>query len=100
VSNYQTFESLTRWVKKLQQEADKNCFIVLVGNKCTVLLFFSPKQKKVPLFIYHTRDTRCSFNLGIVSRAPTCFRYSDDLVESDPSQRKVDFAEVKVFLHI
>ena len=52
ITNYSTFESIQRWVKKLQQEADKNCFIVLVGNKY-------------------------------------------DLVEQDPSLRKVDKAEVK-----
>jgi small GTP-binding protein len=52
ITNYSTFESIQRWVKKLQQEADKNCFIVLVGNKA-------------------------------------------DLVEQDPSLRKVDKAEAK-----
>jgi GTPase SAR1 family protein len=38
ITSYQSFESIQRWVKKLQQEADKSCFIVLVGNKCTFTL--------------------------------------------------------------
>lgn len=33
VTNYSTFQNLPRWVKKLQNESDRNCHVVIIGNK-------------------------------------------------------------------
>jgi len=37
LTSYETFQSLPRWVAKVTAEADPDCVIVLVGNKCDVL---------------------------------------------------------------
>ena len=62
VTNYSTFQNLPRWVKKLQQETDKNCSIVIIGNKSMCLILTAI--------------------------------YAVDLVEADPSLRKVELSEV------
>ncbi len=33
ITQYDTFQNLSRWVDKVNNEADKNCSIILVGNK-------------------------------------------------------------------
>jgi len=36
ITNYSTFEGLQRWVDKITQEAEKNCAVILVGNKLDI----------------------------------------------------------------
>ena len=33
ITQYDTFQNLSRWVDKVNNEADKNCSIIIVGNK-------------------------------------------------------------------
>ena len=33
ITNYETFANLQRWVDKITLEAEKNCSMILVGNK-------------------------------------------------------------------
>lgn len=46
ITNFESFASLQRWVDKIVNEADKNCVIVLVGNKLD-LAEADPSRRKV-----------------------------------------------------
>lgn len=37
ITNYSTFQGLQRWVDKITCEAEKNCAVVLVGNKLDIV---------------------------------------------------------------
>jgi small GTP-binding protein len=37
ITSYETFTNLQRWVDKITLEAEKNCSLILVGNKCTTM---------------------------------------------------------------
>jgi len=48
ITNYETFANLQRWVDKIQLEAEKNCSMILVGNKLD-LVEANPSARRVPL---------------------------------------------------
>lgn len=37
VGDKKSFSNLQRWIKKINTEADENCAVILVGNKCDVV---------------------------------------------------------------
>jgi small GTP-binding protein len=45
ITSYETFEGLKRWVEKIEAEAEKNCAIVLVGNKLDIVQEDESKRK-------------------------------------------------------
>lgn len=48
ITNYDTFANLQRWVDKITLEAEKNCSMILVGNKLD-LVEANPSARRVPL---------------------------------------------------
>lgn len=48
ITNYETFASLQRWVDKIVLEAEKDCSMVIVGNKLD-LVEENPSLRRVPL---------------------------------------------------
>lgn len=48
ITNYDTFANLQRWVDKITLEAEKNCSMILVGNKLDVVEA-NPSLRRVPL---------------------------------------------------
>ena len=86
ITQYDTFQNLQRWVDKVNNEADKNCSIIIVGNKGTL----------------HTRSTHSHLHaqtLNLCSQ-PHCSRSlcppAVDMVESNPALRRVELGEAKV----
>jgi len=48
ITSYETFANLQRWVDKITLEAEKNCSMILVGNKLD-LVEANPSARRVPL---------------------------------------------------
>lgn len=48
ITNYETFANLQRWVDKVTLEAEKNCSMILVGNKLDIVEA-NPSLRRVPL---------------------------------------------------
>lgn len=48
ITNYETFSNLQRWVDKITLEAEKDCAMIIVGNKLD-LVESDPSLRRVPL---------------------------------------------------
>jgi len=48
ITQYDTFQNLSRWVDKVNNEADRNCSIIIVGNKLD-LVESNPALRRVEL---------------------------------------------------
>jgi hypothetical protein len=92
ITNYETFANLQRWVDKITLEAEKNCSMILVGNKCeTAGTHEQGATMKGTPSSNHGRGRMLILTLFFSS---FCCR-SVDLVESNPALRRVPLDEAK-----